>query len=117
MVNFDITDFLEKDNMAAGLPYSTASCRDTSGFKEYRVLYNKLFTAQQDSFSGNNFTKDITILLRHKGNVKYENSDGVGTDVIEYGDCGLLVFANAGVTGSDIGLMYTFRHQLYYIDP
>lgn len=117
MANFDITDFLEKDNMAAGQPYSSSSRRDTSGFREYRVLYNKLFTAQQDSFSGNNFTKDITILLRHKGNIKYENSDGIGTDAIEYGDCGLLVLANAGTTGSNTGLTYTFRHQLYYVDP
>lgn len=117
MANFDITDFLEKDNMAAGQPYSTASRRDTSGFREYRVLYNKLFTAQQDSFSGNNFNKDITILLRHKGNIRYENSDGIGTDAIEYGDFGMLVLANAGTTGSNTGLTYTFRHQLYYIDP
>jgi len=117
--NFVLTDFIHPDSFSAGVRFTPNCDRVNSSFRNYIVLYRKVFHCPQDTEPGNNWTKDHKIIIRHKGPTVYDQDYNANPLQIQYGDIGCLVTCNSGdksIAGST-GLNYRFNHRLYFVDP
>jgi len=115
--NFAIGDFIHPDSFDGGVKYTPNCDRVQSSFRNYIVLYRKLFHCPSDEYAGQNWVKDHKIIIRHKGPVVYDESAGNISSQIQYGDIGCLVTCNGGSVGDNTGLEFRFNHRLYFVDP
>lgn len=115
--NFTLTDFIHPDTFEPGAKFTPNCDRVQSSFRNYVVLYRKVFHCPEDSLIGNNWVKDHKIIVKHKGPTVYDEDYNTNPAQIQYGDIGCLVTCNGGNVSAGTGLSYRFNHRLYFVDP
>lgn len=117
--NFTLTDFIHPDAFSPGVRFTPNCDRVNSSFRNYIVLYRKVFHCPEDSQPGSNWVKDHKIIIKHKGPTVYDDDYNSNPYQIQYGDIGCLVTCNGGdrSAAAQTGLSYRWNHRLHFVDP